>query len=90
LGYVEIRDAYVANLAFRYELPHGLGRFLERRARIGPVELVEINVVYSQVSQALFDALAQPSDACVGQQLAAFHPQPALGGQDHLVSPVGL
>src|SRR5262245_30779933 len=74
---VEVRDAGVANLAFRYESPHGLGRLFEGCARIWPVDLVEIDVVYSKVSQTLFDALPQPSGACVAQQLAAFHTQPA-------------
>ena len=74
LGDIKVRDAYVANLAFRYELPHGFGRFLERCTRIRPVELVEIDVVYSKVSQALFDALAEASGACIAQQFAAFQP----------------
>src|SRR5262249_43416303 len=84
---VKVRDAYEADLAFRYESHHGLGRFLERRARIGPVELVEIDVVDSQVSQALFDALAHPSRACVAHPFASSQPHPPFGARVPLVSP---
>ena len=50
------------------------------------MHLVEVDVVHSQVAQALLDALAQPSGRGVAQEVVAVGPQPALGGDHQVVA----
>lgn len=82
LGGAEVGDADVANLAFVDELVERRGGFGERNVRVGPVHLIEIDVVDSERAQAVVDALAKPLAARIAGETVVGHPQSALR-RDH-------
>ena len=47
-----VRHADVADLSLADQLVERLGRFLGRRTQVGPVNLIDINVIGSKVAQA--------------------------------------
>jgi hypothetical protein len=57
---VEVRRSDVPDLALLDELLERARRFRERDIRIGPVDLVEVDVVELERAQALLHPLAQP------------------------------
>src|SRR5262249_60848890 len=67
-------------------------RLTDRRGRVGPVHLVQVDVVGAQRLRAGLDALPQPGRAGVADQPVAVHPQPALAdaaiGSAHLICSV--
>jgi hypothetical protein len=71
----------VADLAFGDELPQRARRLGGRNLRVGPVHLVQVDVVDTQRSQAGVHALAQPLRAGVADQAGISHAQGTLGGK---------
>ena len=78
----EIGDPHVARLALGDELLERGGRLLEWGVRVGPVDLVEIDVVGAELPEALLDSLPQPIGARVAPKISSVHPQAALGCDD--------
>ena len=74
----------MADLSLLDQFFQHLGRLLGRGVQIGPVDLVEVDVVGFEVVQAGLDSLAQPLPAGVADQAVAVHAQPALGSDDHV------
>src|SRR5689334_3113138 len=73
----------MADLALVDELLERRGGLRERRVLIGPVDLVEVDVVHPQRLQALLAAAPQPGRARVAHEAAlVVDPLPALG-RDH-------
>src|SRR2546426_1266364 len=84
---VEVGDADVANLAGRLQLGQYARRFREGNLRVGPVDLVDIDVVHAQRLEAGVDTASNPVRACVTLDApAGGGPETALGGDHHLVS----
>jgi len=82
---VVVGHANVADLAFGDELPQGARRLGDRNLRVGPVHLVQVDVVDAQRCQAGVHALAQPLRARVADQAGIGHAQGALGSEHELV-----
>jgi len=77
----------VANLALPHQVLHRAGGFLGRSVLVGPVDLVQVDVVRIEVPQARFDALAQPAAARIPEKAATLHPEAALRGDEHVLPP---
>src|SRR5256885_12619945 len=76
----------MANLARGPQGGEGAGRFRERNLWVGPVDLVEVDVVRAEPLQARVDAAADPVGARVTLDPAAGHgAEAALDGNHHLV-----
>jgi len=76
----------VADLALSHHLVERAGGVLERRVGIGPVHLVEVDVVGAEVAQGRLDAPAQRLRARVALQAVVGQQEAALGGDHHLVA----
>jgi hypothetical protein len=83
---VVVRDADVPDLALPHQVLEDPCRLLRRRPQVGPVDLVQIDVVGTQVTEARLRALSEPAGARVPEQRLALHAEPALGGDDHVVA----
>jgi len=74
-----------------FPLPHhvleGAGGLLGWRVLVGPVDLVQVDVVRTEVPQARFDARPQPPVARVSEEPASLHTKAALRGHEHLLPP---
>ena len=79
---VEVRHAGVPDLALGDQPGERLRGLIKGRAGIGPVHLVQVDVVGAERPQAGVDALPDPAGACVTNQAAVSGPQSALGGDD--------
>jgi hypothetical protein len=62
---IEVGDTDVSDLVVTHQLGEFLGRVLERRVRVRPVDLKDVNVFAVQSTKALVDALANPGGAGV-------------------------
>jgi hypothetical protein len=85
---IEVRDADVAELALVDELLERSSGIGERDVRVGPVHLIEVDVVNAERLQALVDSTAKPSGARVANEPMLGHPQAALGSDHDLVTAV--
>jgi hypothetical protein len=82
LAGVVVRDADEPDLALADELVERLRGCADRRGRVGPVDLVDVNVVGAEGSEAGFEVAAQSCRAAVADGLAAVLAKAALCG-DH-------
>ena len=84
-------QAEVAHLARLHQLAHGADRLLDRRLRVHPVLVVEVDVVEAEPAQRvvarLLDVLGPAVHAAVRRVVSADDAE--LGGQHDLVAPVG-
>jgi hypothetical protein len=90
LGRAEIADADGANLSGSVQLAHGLGDFRDRRIRVRPVHLVEIDDVGLQPPQGSLGFLDDPRLAGVAKRLAVLPVQSDLGGDVDALAPAPL
>src|SRR5713226_2175582 len=84
LLYREVADADRADPAKIIETAQRLGRPLDGDQRIGPVHLVEINIVGAQARQRIPDFPEDALVACVAEHLAIAPFKADLGGDLHL------
>jgi len=77
----------VADLARLHQLLERAGGLLERCRAVGPVDLVEVDVVGAEMVEARVDSLAEPLGARVADDAVALRPQAALRGEHDLVAP---
>lgn len=83
----EVAGSNVPDLALRDQLFQSSCDLREGRVRVGPVNLVQVYVVGTELAQAVLDALAQPAGAGVAHEpLALVHPETALGSQCHTLA----
>ena len=75
---VEVGHARVPDLALAHEFAEGATGFFEWSLGVGPVQLVEIDVVGAEVAQARLHALPQPGRARIPDEGVSLHAQPAL------------
>src|SRR5207244_2336492 len=85
LLHVVVGDPDVADLALPHQVLQRAGGLLGGSVLVGPVDLVQVDVVRTEVPQARFDALAQPAAARVSEKPAILRPQAALRGDDHVL-----
>ena len=78
----------MVDLALLPQLGERLRGLGEGGVWIGPVHLVEVDPLDAQRLQALLDAAAQELPARVARHAAIDRPQPALGGDHHVVARV--
>ena len=84
---VVVRHADVADLAFVHQLLERTRGLRERDLRVGPVHLVEVDVVDAERLEARVDVrCAKPGGAGVADEPVVGHPQAALGRDHHLVA----
>ena len=62
-------------------------RFLDRRFRIGPVQLIEIDPIGVEPSQARFDRLHDVAARCAAQRAGGVHRQAEFGRQHDVLAP---
>jgi hypothetical protein len=93
LGHRDLGQSDVPGLASAHGLRHRAPGFLQRHARIDPVELIEIYIVGSQPAKASVNRFAHMLGAsvasCTGRRrtrclgvIGCAHDQPDLGGQN--------
>lgn len=75
----------MADLALVYEMLKGARGLGERDLRVGPMHLVDVDVIDAEGLQALIDSTAKPIGAGVAHEPLLSHPQTALGRDHHLV-----
>ena len=85
LLHVVIRDADVADLALPHQILQRARGLLGGCVLVGPVDLVQVDVVRTEVPQARFDALPQPPAARISEEPASLQPKAALGGDEHVL-----
>ena len=84
---VEVGHPDVADLSGRHEIGQCAGGRREGRLRVGPVDLVEVDVVRVECFQALVHPTSHALCACVALHPTSWcRPQPALGCDDELVA----
>ena len=88
LSRVEVRDADVADLAFVHELLKRRGGLGKGHLRVGPVHLVDVDVVDFERAQAVLDSAAKPGGTGIADETLVGHPQAALGRDHDLLAPV--
>lgn len=75
IGYlplIEIAQSDPLDLSLSLQLQQGLHRFFAGRRRVGPMHLVEIDLIRSQTSQTLLDLRGDPSPCRVEPNLGVF------------------
>lgn len=77
----------MADLARVDQFLEGAGGLRERDLQVGPVHLVDVDVLDVQRLQAFVDPTAKPVRTGVAHQAVGGHPQAALGRDHNLVSP---
>ena len=75
----------MTDLPFAHEIGEGAAGLVGGRVRVGPVHLVEIDVVGPQIPKARFDAFTQPARARISLQRVAFLAKAAFRRDDHAV-----
>ena len=78
----EIAHADRADLPLLIEREHRFSRLPERHLRIGPMNLVDVDVVGTQASQRVFHFLQDALARCVAKYLAVTPLDADLGGND--------
>ena len=79
-------QADVADLALGDQLGEGADDLLDRRVRVDPVLVVQVDVVGVEPAQRSFDGDADVLGAAVGPDSAGVRHEPELGGEHHLVA----
>src|ERR1700688_2879035 len=85
---VEVRTADKPDLSLTDERVQCRRRLVDRGCGVGPVNLIEIDVVRAECFEARLDAGSKPSWTRVADQAIALHAQTALRGDDDLVAAV--
>ena len=80
----EIAHADGADLALLVKRAHRLGGFLHRHQRVGPMNLVDVDVIGAQTAQRIIDLLHDASSGCIPIDLAVAPFESRLGGDDRL------
>src|SRR6266849_5630888 len=68
--------------------PPGVRRFIERCLRVGPVQLIQIDVVRAERAQTRLQSLPEPERAGVANEIVTLFPEPAFSSQYHAVAVV--
>ena len=79
----------MADLAFGEQVPQGARRLGSRHGRVGPVNLVQVDVVGTQRGQTGVHTSAEPFRTRVADQAGIGLAQPAFGGDNELVAVTG-
>ena len=81
-----VRNADVADLALVHQVVEGAKRFLHRRPRVGPMELVEIDPIGPQALQARLDGTHDvvPRSEALTRRLAQARGK--LGGENQVLA----
>src|ERR1700740_2016239 len=82
----EVADPDCSNLTLLQERSHRLGAFLYRGERIGPMDLVDIDVVGAQPFQRCFDFGKNPRTARVAKGLSIAPVEAGFGRNHHPVA----
>ena len=77
----------MTDLALLDEVLERPGGLLSGCVLIGPVDLVQADVVSTQVPKARFDTLPQPRAARISEEPVSLHPEAALRGNEHVLPP---
>ena len=84
---LEVRHTDEAGLARLHDVVERLHRLLERRLAIGPVHDVDVDVVGTELLEALVDRRLDPLAAAVAQVRLVAVAHAELGDDDRLVAP---
>ena len=84
LGNREVADADGTDFSLLVERAHGLGGLLDRHQRVGPVDLVDVDVIGAQSAQRIIDLLHDSRARRVAIDLPVAPFQSGLGGNDGL------
>lgn len=83
-----VGTADVADLALAQEVVERPQRFLDRRQRVGPVELVQVDPVGAQASQAILERGHDPSPRATLPFAPVVHRHAELGSEHDVLAPV--
>src|SRR5258707_7951157 len=83
----EITDSNRADFSSPMKFGHRLGHLLDRRIRIRPVHLIDVDNVSTQPAQRILDLLVDPRPAAVAERLALAPIKTDLGGDQDFVPP---
>src|ERR671934_703099 len=86
----EIADADGADLALLEQGVHGLRGFLDRHQRIGPVHLIDVDVLGSQPPQRILNLLQDSRAARIAEYSSTLPLKPHLGRDVHARAKVAL
>src|SRR5258705_7778599 len=78
----KVADSDGANLALLEQGAHGLGRFFNRHQRVGPVDLVDVDIVCPQPAEGILDLLENSRPAGIAGYISIPPLKPRLGGND--------
>ena len=79
----EIADADGADLALLEQGMHGLRGFLDRHQWVGPVDLVDVDVIGSKPAQRILDLLQDARAAGIAEDFSTLPLKPHLGRDEH-------
>ncbi len=80
----EITNADGADLSLLIKHAHCLGGFLDGHQRVGPMDLIDVDIVGAQAAQRFIDLPQNPLAGCVSIDLAVAPLKTHLGGDDDL------
>src|ERR1035437_9565386 len=85
----EVAEADVPHLARAYEIVKRSKSLLDRRLRIGDMDLVEVDIVGRKAAQAVLDLRHDPAPRRAPLRPRLGHRHPDLGGDDESMAPTG-
>jgi hypothetical protein len=86
LGRAEIADADGANLSLAMQFAHGFGDLRDRRVRVRPVDLIEVDHVGLQTAQGILGLLDDPRLAGIAKRFAVLPVQSDFGGDERVLA----
>ena len=79
----KVADADGADLSLPEQRMHRLGGFFDRHQRVGPVNLVDVDMIGSKPAQGILDLAQDPRAAGIAEYSSVLPFQPGLGGNEH-------
>src|SRR6266404_351891 len=86
LGNREVAHADGADFPLPVKRAHGLGGFLHRHQRVGPMDLVDVDVVGTQAAQRIIDFLHDSGARRIAIDFSVAPFQSCFGGNDRLTA----
>jgi hypothetical protein len=80
----KIADADGADLSLPEQRSHRVGGFRDRNVWVGPMHLIDVDVIGSQPAKRVVDLPHDPRASCVSEDFSVVPFKTGLGRKDHL------